>query len=883
MALIASAGQARAADGFTEVAADSVSTAALAVLDLGQGGTLPGTLLEVPALADGPRKTLLWQSPAFAGPFEFAINSLFGIRFPRPAGESAPPRVGEWWIELADGDQFAGRVESIDERQVVISIGTAEDPTRIVVGRADVKSLFPRALAVGSSWGGGLIGLNIAPEGAWQESAAGLVSTVWGATLSRSVAAGPRWRTDLTLSWSQPPRLQISLGNGDGGNYRLEFAPDQMVAIRDEKEPEDGEGVGRADLQLCGKPPDESLSVSLFVDSQTGRLAVMRRGDDTPLADLTLSPRGEQTGGNFQLKVISGTATLESLRVSPWRGDFSAAGEQGMGSIRLADGLSQAVGVEGFDGDRNSLLVRDAPGTGQAPLRRLDVGEIAEIHFPTVAVANVAESIESLPRLQAFDIWGSQFTGVCHRVDADAVWLVHRSIEGPVRLPLAILTTLCVLSCKEKGFEPPPLPGRVGLLSSGEAKLWGCLESGGEAGAVAIGWHPRGSLNFRPLAMPADGSQPQATIHYTQQAAPGEIAVDHLGGLGVMIAQSDEGMCISDIPAESPAAGIGIVLPAVIRAVAPKGDGRFVETTGLDNEDVGHLLRGKVGSSVQIRVQTIGQQARQEFTILRRRIDTFGVLEHSLEETLQAHNRLLDDLPAVEESGVATSFGSLLILRTGETVPCNVTSIDAQGIQIQVAGGGDVTVPDGLVQALELVPLPGRSLTPEKFRSLTMLPRSQRHQPPTHLIRSQRGDYLRGRLGGLDGASVRIAVEASPRGKPLIIPRADVVRLIWLHPENLETAWEPPPAAEGEGLPVESCIGEGRMRLRATGVEGNLLLGMSPAIGRAVIDLGSVDRLLLGAGTSAPSPARPYAQWRLEPAPEPRNLPPRNPPSPAAN
>jgi hypothetical protein len=169
-------------------------------------------------------------------------------------------------------------------------------------------------------------------------------------------------------------------------------------------------------------------------------------------------------------------------------------------------------------------------------------------------------------------------------------------------------------------------------------------------------------------------------------------------------------------------------------------------------------------------------------------------------------------------------------------------------------------------------------LTAEKIRSLTMLPRSQRQQPPTHVLRSVQGDYLRGRLVSMDTQTVRIAVEANPKGKPLSISRSDVSRLIWLHPENLETPWTPPQPPGGQGLFVESVSGSTqRLRMMATGIEGNLLVGTSPVVGPCRIDLEKIDRLLIGRAIDNTPRSPPYAQWKLQPAPEPRNLPPRNP------
>jgi len=135
----------------------------------------------------------------------------------------------------------------------------------------------------------------------------------------------------------------------------------------------------------------------------------------------------------------------------------------------------------------------------------------------------------------------------------------------------------------------------------------------------------------------------------------------------------------------------------------------------------------------------------------------------------------------------------------------------------------------------------------------------------------------------MDNETIRIAVEASSRGKPLVIPRSEVARVIWLHPETLEDHWQPPAIDMGPGLSVESFSQEAlpgqrwRMRMSALAIEGNVLLGRHPVLGDTRIDVEKTDRLLIG-GTLVDSPIRPpFANWQLRPAPEPRNLPPSKP------
>ena len=246
-----------------------------------------------------------------------------------------------------------------------------------------------------------------------------------------------------------------------------------------------------------------------------------------------------------------------------------------------------------------------------------------------------------------------------------------------------------------------------------------------------------------------------------------------------------------------------------------------------------------------------------------------------LQQASQAHDPLPPQKPVQVDQTAPDGFGSRLILRTGETLFCRVESIDEQSVRVRVPGGEAVTVAGEWVQALELVTAGGRQLTSEKFRSLTTLPRSQRQQPPTHVLRSVQGDYLRGRLVSMDESTVRMAVEAGPRGKPVTLSRGDVARLIWLHPENIATPWRPPQPIAVQGLLVDATVSATEhLRLVATGIDGNVIRGVNPVIGPCRIDLENVRVLFLGGRRDDLPQTSPYSKWRLTLAADPRNLPP---------
>jgi hypothetical protein len=831
------------------------------VLDLPADGFLSGVLVAAPAAESGTRETLLWRSPMFAEPCEFAIDSIRGIRFPRPV-EGPPPAAGDWRIELVDGDVLVGRIESIDERTVVAMIGSRAAPVPMAIRRESVA----RITHGGSGFFLGPAGLadwEASPNGRWREEGGRLIGES-GATLFRQLGAGPRSRYDLVLSWKKPPAMQVAFRIGaaaDEPAYRLEVGSFGMVAVRQEPATQAIES-GVVDLEPLGDLPAEGIAMSVFIDEEAGRMAVVLPGKAGMVADFSLPPRRGQAGGGFRLAIEAGDVVLESLRVGPWSGEEPMLEADAAGSIRLQDGTTIAGELSAWKEDALVLAGADA--------RRIPANQVAEILFPALAGGEATGQPRSV---RLHDRWGSRLTGGIDHVEADALVLVNPALAHPVALPIDGLATLSSLVQRA---EPRKLTGRIGRLESKAGACVGCLVAGepsADAAGDAIAWQPQGSLTASPLAAEPGGGPAQATITYGAQPSQQADGDKALGGLGANV------MMMNDSPAIVGWAGPpldGIQPGSLIVEIAPNGDQHFVKTAGLPLEDVHNLLRGRIGTKVTLRLKPTQppQGHIKEVTIKRRPLGQKNPL--LLEKASATHDRLVATTPTRLAELAKAPFASTLILRTGETLPCRVESIDAAGVRVRMLDTDPVTISHDLVQAVELVPAPSQPLSRDKFRSLTVLPRSQEQDPPTHLVRSRNGDYLRGRLESLDGETARIAVEARTRGKTVAIPRAEVARLIWLHPENLSMEWRPPPPVAAAGLPLEAVLGASqRLRLVATAIDGNMLVGTSPVIGPCRIDIATVQMLRIGDAVTATPPSAPFFQWRLEPARDPRNLPPR--------
>ena len=141
-------------------------------------------------------------------------------------------------------------------------------------------------------------------------------------------------------------------------------------------------------------------------------------------------------------------------------------------------------------------------------------------------------------------------------------------------------------------------------------------------------------------------------------------------------------------------------------------------------------------------------------------------------------------IAAGQRPGQKGSGQPSLYLRTGDSIPCEVTGIDENGVSIKTSLSDSMFVPHDKIKAVELVRettgAPG--LTPVKQDRLLTLPRMQRDSPPTHLIRSRDGDYLRGRLIGMNDNRLQVEVRLEVKE----LPRERVSRIIWLHAEDLD-------------------------------------------------------------------------------------------------
>jgi hypothetical protein len=853
------------------------------VIDLPGGGQLPGEFSPVEAAA-APRETLPWRAPQFTAPLEFRLDEMVGIRSVVKADVAAADPDG-FSCRLRGGDSIDGVVREIDATHVVLEV---PDSGRLKVSRDVVTGLARRTAAAGYVGPGGLPGWEQRPDASWRDEAGRIVSDRANAAVMRDVGGPARARYDIVLSWRKQPEFVLAVAAGDGQStdpFRLEMLATTgkepvAVLVRQEQ----AAGI----LEPVPLPAGERgrLRLSLFVDQQAGRMAAVVGGGDGPVDIAVPAAQGRAPSPRFRLQLLSGDICLERIRVAEWKAADPRVGNAETTQVGMRDGSEIEGEIVSLDGE-GKLVVRTAAGEQTRQLADLE-----SIVFATAADEAEQPAAEDAGPEQAsvrvVRRGGGVLTGDITAVADDGLVVTRRGLDQSVSVPFTDLHSLVSL----KSSEPRPLPGRVGTLKLPGADLPGCLVDAAAWGG-GLAWQPRGSVLASPLAAP-EGRVSAVVEYVTPPTAAGEQGDGpaEVGGIGASVNQDEEGFfVVTMLSEEGAAARDGRIEPGDrIMAVQSVKDGPFVQTKGQELAVVMNLLRGRVGSPVNLRVEKPGAEGPPRLIGLARGL--IYVAERAvLDQALAEHARV-----AAEQAGggdQAGRFPSLLVLRSGDVVPVAVEKIDAKAVTLRspvTAGAGEdlVTVANGLVRAIELDPTAGTSkISPDRFQRLTTLPRSQRDAPPTHLLRLRTQDYLRGRLESLDDDEVVFSVLDQKKR----LPRAAVSRIIWLHPEEIDFAAggaalpvrEPEAGADGAenppadpepaaGLLVQGVSPRGRATLVAERMEGQAIIGTSPAFGPSRIDTTRIDKLLIGGAVGAGDERLPFAQWRLRLAPLPRAL-----------
>ena len=219
-----------------------------------------------------------------------------------------------------------------------------------------------------------------------------------------------------------------------------------------------------------------------------------------------------------------------------------------------------------------------------------------------------------------------------------------------------------------------------------------------------------------------------------------------------------------------------------------------------------------------------------------------------------------------------TSGRRALHLRTGDVIPSEVTKIDEAGVTFKTTLSDSTFVAHEKIKAVELAPEPSAivRINKAKKEKLLTLPRMQKDSPPTQMIRSKTGDFLRGRVLEMNDKTLKVEVRLEIKE----IPRERVSRIIWLHPDEIEDpkakAKKAAEAPKSTATRIQAIRSDGiRLTFTPEAFADSTLSGKSEVLGACRVKLDEVDGFLLGDAIEKAAGSLTYGPWKLHNAVEP--------------
>jgi thiol-disulfide isomerase/thioredoxin len=796
-----------------------------------------------------------WNCPAATKPFDFRLTTVSAIYF--PLREKASQAASQFCVELAGGDVLFGSVASLTADELVL-----DSPTlgTLHIQRSKVCRL--------QRWDNAADFVYFGPQGTlgWQEITKQEPVTAQPPGVRQFVALPAQNQPKQNRNEPKQPGPQ-SLWRDEAGQLVTD-QPDAAIfgniGIPTQASVEfDVSWRTKADfvLALCASGKDEkALSRSFRFEVWDNHLVVVRELDhQADLAELA------------QLKPGPGCLHLQAY-IDQKRGRILVVDEAGRQLADLAVGKNQPKPAGGIQlinhrGDVRLEHLRVSHWNGDVPA---DLpSDKARVHL--------ADGTIVYGQIQRFDADKKQF--LMQSVDKEGQADANKQIQ----LDADKITSIVLASAAETPACSFRAVTQQGIRLSGK---WERVEKGGLKLSIP------GIIE--PIVLPVADLRSIIFLDGVTSPQPDKIRVGRLEMAGVRLTGSLENSNgqpddqAHDGQAEAGASCL-VWHPVASQTASPLRSGIsgqiiYRETPPKKPQQVQQPPRGRVvvgGGvlNVVVGVFTAGTQPQQMPT---------------------------------------RPFGPTLYLRTGDTIPCIVKSIDENGVTIQSSVTEATFVPHEKIKALVLAPEHrGGPLDKVQRQRLLTLPRMQKNNPPTQLIVSTNGDYLRGRLTEMDDKTASLEVHLETKQ----LPRENIARIIWLHPEELAdpakaessdakskpsagpTAESHPDKAAGSGAvqAAESHVDQAAeshpesavmaapspspdsgnlvQALRSDGVRltfspqrvaDSVLSGTSDVLGACRVDLVKVDRLLFGHAIDEDAAQLAYSKWKLQNALEPR-------------
>ncbi|MDZ4853153.1 MAG: TlpA disulfide reductase family protein [Pirellulaceae bacterium] len=221
------------------------------------------------------------------------------------------------------------------------------------------------------------------------------------------------------------------------------------------------------------------------------------------------------------------------------------------------------------------------------------------------------------------------------------------------------------------------------------------------------------------------------------------------------------------------------------------------------------------------------------------------------------------NLPEEADSPVVSAFRTPrgMQLRTGELLDSTIDSIDEAGVHFHSGITSNTFLPHDAMQSVQIkVPPRGIPIDVKKMARLLTVPRMRRDNPPTHLLVTIGGDYIRGRLVRMTAETLEFEEGITP----LSIPRNTVAVIIWLFDRSWEEEDEEKTSEADETFQVHiKTRSAGRFTFVPDKTDQEKLYGTSALLGKVQCELNNIESLEFGNNIGRRSPASEENAWRL--------------------
>jgi peroxiredoxin len=777
-----------------------------AVLHLTDGNFAPGEL------ENSTKPGILrWHATPFVSPFEFPINAVNAIHWPPPATLAKP--TADYCFELAGGDVLFGSLVGLDDKQAALDVPRIG---RLHVDRSHIHRIY--------RWRDSADLIYLGPNGlnGWTETSPARANPV-------NVGAG-------NVRVFQP--APIAVGIGPNGRRVPMMAPEAPPAERGWRE-ESGQLVtekeGTAIGGDFGLPARASIEFEISWKNKPDFVFALGINDaDRPLSSKRAF-RFEAWGGDLvvqrELEHEADLAVVQELAPGPGRAHLHVYLDQEKGRIlvfsqagkRLAD-LTVANPVPSV---LPGLLLANV--RGDLRLESLRIGRWSG-ELPREVKTDQA-------RIHRAD--GSIEYGNVTQFDPAANEFVVRGESGQSRIAQDKITSVFL----SLPIDEPPRAIRA-IYQDG-ARLSGDLEK-----------VEQGSIWFRvpgiqeALGLPIAGLRSLVTLRHEPANTPakeewhGRLEMDTLWLTGQLVDGGSKAgsSCLVWKPVGSETAS----------PLRPNVSGRIIYKEPRPQSATTNQVTTRNGVRIVARAAPRQPAPRQ------------GVGGMVMRFTEALAERPADPTPPEREP-------RSLYLRDGDVIPSVITKIDEAGVTFKTSLSASTFVPHDKVKAVELSPDQTTPttvrLTKAKQERLLTLPRMQKPDPPTQLIRSKNGDYLRGRLLRMDDKTLQVEIHLETKD----VPRDRIARIIWLHADEFDESKKPPKSSDPNATRVQAMRNDGvRLTFLAETFADSTLSGKSEVLGPCRVALKEMDQLLIGGAIDKAAATLIYQQWKLKNAQEPK-------------